>query len=202
MQAIKDSVSKEEILSANLDGQCLDEMGKISAEDREHLENWSLMGAALRDELPSRTDLDFAAKVMARVQAPELADQAKVEQRKARLISFRKVALVLGETVAAASVCMLTVFGYQTWNAGDSSLSDPVSSAVMGPVNGVNLASYQNRGGSGAISLDGSAEQLPDGQQVRELSAREQREFAQKRDAEAGRINTYLKGYVLDSAAN
>ena len=164
MQAIKDSVSKEEILSANLDGQCLDEMGKISAEDREHLENWSLMGAALRDELPSRTDLDFAAKVMARVQAPELADQAKVEQRKARLISFRKVALVLGETVAAASVCMLTVFGYQTWNAGDSSLSDPVSSA--------------------------------------ELSAREQREFAQKRDAEAGRINTYLKGYVLDSAAN
>ena len=92
---------------------------------------------------------------------------------------------------------MITIFGYQTWNAQDNvSLGNAVG--TMGTVSGVNLASYQNRAGGNAISLDQNVQPSSS----RQLTAQEQRELAQKREQEAERISNYLKGYVLNTASN
>ena len=91
---------------------------------------------------------------------------------------------------------MITIFGYQTWNADDNlSIGDAVS--TMGTVSGVNLASYQNRSNDHSISLDVSGNQ-----NQHRLSPNEQKELAQKREQEAERISNYLKGYVLNTASN
>ena len=197
------SADNLETLSANFDGAALDKLAsKLSAQDQQHLENWSAIGAVLRDELPTKTDFDFASKVMSVIGKEEKAvvqdDQAFVPQKTSglRFVSFKKLGIILTETVVAASVCMITIFGYQTWNAQDNvSLGNAVG--TMGTVSGVNLASYQNRAGGNAISLDQNVQSSS-----RQLTAQEQRELAQKREQEAERISNYLKGYVLNTASN
>lgn len=201
---INKSADKLETLSANFDGVALDKLAsKLSAQDQQHLENWSAIGAVLRDELPTKTDFDFASKVMSAIEKDEKAvvqdDQAFVPQKTSglRFVSFKKLGIILTETVVAASVCMITIFGYQTWNAQDNvSLGNAVG--TMGTVSGVNLASYQNRAGGNAISLDQNVQPSSS----RQLTAQEQRELAQKREQEAERISNYLKGYVLNTASN
>ena len=200
---INKSADNLETLSANFDGAALDKLAsKLSAQDQQHLENWSAIGAVLRDELPTKTDFDFATKVMSAIGKEEKAvvqdDQAFVPQKTSglRFVSFKKLGIILTETVVAASVCMITIFGYQTWNAQDNvSLGNAVG--TMGTVSGVNLASYQNRAGGNAISLDQNVQSSS-----RQLTAQEQRELAQKREQEAERISNYLKGYVLNTASN
>lgn len=200
---INKSADNLETLSANFDGAALDKLAsKVSAQDQQHLENWSAIGAVLRDELPTKTDFDFASKVMSAIGKEEKAvvqdDQAFVPQKTSglRFVSFKKLGIILTETVVAASVCMITIFGYQTWNAQDNvSLGNAVG--TMGTVSGVNLASYQNRAGGNAISLDQNVQSSS-----RQLTAQEQRELAQKREQEAERISNYLKGYVLNTASN
>ena len=202
---INKSADKLETLSANFDGEALDKLAsKLTSHEQQHLENWSAIGAVLRNELPNKTDFDFASKVMNAIkkdeQLPSQDDQAFVPQKTSGLhfISLKKLGSIGTETVVAASVCMITIFGYQTWNAQDNvSLGNAVG--TMGTVSGVNLASYQNRAGGNAISLDQNVQSATSSHQ---LSAQEQRELAQKREQEAERISNYLKGYVLNTASN
>ncbi|MGN0909498.1 MAG: RseA family anti-sigma factor [Succinivibrio sp.] len=197
MQDKNTAVNDEEILSANFDGEDLGRLHEVSAEDRRHLENWAAMGAALRGELPDHADMGFADAVMARIAREEPAEQPVAEpEKKVRMLSLRKLGFIFGQAVAAASICMVTIFGYQAWNADDNA-SDTQAVGTMGTIGGVNLASYQNRG-SGAITLDAQ----PQLQQAASLSPREQRDLAEKRQQEESRINNYLRGYVLDTASN
>ena len=194
-------VDRLETISSKFDGELQGSLPEtLSADEKAHLENWSVIGAALRGEMAEKTDFDFASKVMGRIaqEATPIVDQTKVqeEHKSLRFVSLKKLGLLFAETAVAASLCMITVFGYQTWNAEENlSIGDAVS--TMGTVSGVNLASYQNRNNDHAISLD-----VNGAQEQHRLSPQEQRELAQKREQEAERISNYLKGYVLNTASN
>jgi negative regulator of sigma E activity len=197
MQDKNTAVNDEEILSANFDGEELDRLHEVSAEDRRHLENWAAMGAALRGELPDHADMGFADAVMAKIQNGAQAEQPVAEpEKKVRVLSLKKLGFFLGQAVAAASICMVTIFGYQAWNADDNA-ADSQAVGTLGTIGGVNLASYQNRGGA-SISLDAQPQTSP----AATLTPREQRDLAEKRQLEESRINNYLRGYVLDTASN
>lgn len=198
------NADRNEQLSANLDGEELQNLHDLSHEDQKHLKNWAMIGAAMRGELAQKVDVNFADKIMAEISktAEPLEDQSKVEQQPVvkRFFNFKKLGFVAAQTAVAASICMVTVFGYQTWQAEDNmTLGDPAAVTTMGPVGGVNLASYSNRANPDhAIMLD----QAQNNGMQRQLSTKEQRELAQKREQEAERINNYLKGYVLNTASN
>lgn len=191
------AVNDEEILSANFDGEDLDKLHEVSEEDRRHLENWAAMGAALRGELADHADMGFADAVMSKIESGVQAGQPVAEpEKKVHVLSLRKLGFIFGQVAAAASICMVTIFGYQAWNADDNAAGTQAV-GTMGTIGGVNLASYQNRGGE-AITLDAQ----PQMQQGVQLSPREQRDLAEKRQQEESRINNYLRGYVLDTASN
>lgn len=202
------NADRNEQLSANLDGEELQNLHELSHEDQKHLKNWAMIGAAMRGELAEKVDMNFADRIMAEISRTETAepleDQSQVEQQPVikRFFNFnlKKLGFVAAQTAVAASICMVTVFGYQTWMAEDNmALGDPAAVTTMGPVGGVNLASYQNRTNPDhAIMLD----QTQNNGMQRQLTTREQRELAQKREQEAERINNYLKGYVLNTASN
>ncbi len=197
--------NRAESLCANFDGESLDNIPEtLSKEERTHLENWAAISAALHDDMAAKTDLDFASKVMASIatETEVVVDQTTVSQEKVatvethRFLNFKKIGLILTEAVVAASLCMVTVFGYQTWNAEDNmTIADAAS--TVGTVGGVNLASYQNRSNDHAISLDQNSVN-----NQRPLTAQEQKELAQKREQEAERISNYLKGYMMNTASN
>lgn len=204
-------VDRLETISAKFDGDLQGTLPEtLSAKERIHLENWSAIGAAMRGEMAEKTDFDFASKVMERIacEATPVVDQTSVklsnikqagikkEYKALRFVSLKKLGLLVAETAVAASLCMITVFGYQTWNAEDNmTIGEAVP--TMGTLSGVNLASYQNRSNDHAISLD-----VNGAQEQHRLSPQEQRELAQKREQEAERISNYLKGYVLNTASN
>ena len=194
-------IDRLENISSKFDGEVEGTLPEtLSVAEQVHLENWATIAAAVRNEMSVKPDFDFASKVMDRIaqEADPVIDQSSVtvEKRNLGFFSLRKLLLLLTETVVAASVCMITIFGYQTWNADDNlSIGDAVS--TMGTVSGVNLASYQNRSNDHSISLDVSGNQ-----NQHRLSPNEQKELAQKREQEAERISNYLKGYVLNTASN
>lgn len=197
MQDKNTAMNDVERLSANFDGEDLQHLHEVSEEDRGHLQKWAAIGAALRDELPSRTDMRFADEVMSRIEHDARVDQPAQDMiMKPRIISLRKLGFFFGQAVAAASICMVTIFGYQAFNADDNAAGNQAV-GTMGTVGGVNLASYQNKGGS-SIVLDAQ----PQNAQATQLSPREQRDLAEKRQQEESRVNNYLQGYVLDTALN
>lgn len=197
MQDKNTAMNDVERLSANFDGEDLQQLHEVSEEDRGHLQKWAAIGAALRDELPSRTDMRFADEVMSRIEHDARVDQPAQDMiMKLRIISLRKLGFFFGQAVAAASICMVTIFGYQAFNADDNAAGNQAV-GTMGTVGGVNLASYQNKGGS-SIVLDAQ----PQNAQATQLSPREQRDLAEKRQQEESRVNNYLQGYVLDTALN
>ena len=156
-------IDRLENISSKFDGEVEGTLPEtLSVAEQVHLENWATIAAAVRNEMSEKTDFDFASKVMDRIaqEADPVIDQSSVtvEKRNLGFFSLRKLLLLLTETVVAASVCMITIFGYQTWNADDNlSIGDAVS--TMGTVSGVNLASYQNRSNDHSISLDVSGNQ-------------------------------------------
>lgn len=202
----------------------------------EHMNNWSVIGSALRHELPPQVDFNFAAKVMARIQEeeqaapagsktasavqeqplpePELAvvpaepvDQSTVQQDKKAfrpvLMRFKKAAFFVGQFAVAASVAMVTIVGWQTYSAGVvPELADPASNAVMGPVSGLNLASYQNDGHDMVINLDQATRTQPPVQAMPDSAVRADNAEAlkQMQQQELERINTYVRGYVQHAA--
>lgn len=196
-------------ISAWYDGEDLPENGIVLGKsDRAHMQNWSLIGSVMRGELSVRAPASFADSVMAKIgesTAAPAVDQAEVSSRPVPAAKtffrgkWRRAAFFFTQAAVAASIAMVTVFGWQTWNAGDNfSLSDPAANAVMGPVS-VNLASYQSANTDKIINLDANIGQSVD---VRRARSPVNREIRQMQGREAERINAYLRGYVLNTAAN
>ncbi|MBQ3883807.1 MAG: hypothetical protein II731_02885 [Succinivibrio sp.] len=198
------NVDKEELKSALYDGENLPE-GKLelSENDVEHLQNWSLIGATLRNEMTDNTlKSDFASSVMDRIKdekiTPDLVDQTEVESVSYHSFKnvFKKVSFGIAQMAIAASVAAVTIIGYQTYNA-EGTVSNEVSAAsTIGAIGTANLASYQtNRKASNEIKLNQEKSE-------KESATANNIELKKQQKLEVERINNYIKGYVLDTASN
>jgi len=193
------NISREEADSALFDGENLPEHVELTDETREHMQNWSLIGATLRSEVPSDIKPDFSASVMARIAderiVPDTVDQAKVQKLASVKFKnmFRKVSFGLTQIAVAASVAAVTVIGYQTYNAEDEvSTEFPVSGAI----GSANLASYSTSAqGSKEISFDNRAISAASDRKV------DSEELKKQQSLEVERINNYIRGYVFDTAS-
>lgn len=253
---------------------------EVSADEmKRHLKNWSLIGAALRHELPARIDPNFADKVMARLEAEDDAPtaawvppqeqawvpplesestEAEVAERDLELptmlqgkwsqrapsqqvvaheyaalvtnmkaqaqsaefdqaalntqehqpikrslkLTFKRVSGLLGQAAVAAAVAVVAVFGIQLYNASQPEFEEPVAttaSTQVGPVTGLNLASYQNSDNDLLINPETVTQPQAQGSKNQDLSDAELRAEQQ---AELERINLYVQGYMLETAAN
>lgn len=256
---------------------------EVSADEmHRHLKRWSLIGAALRHELPERIDLNFSDKVMAQLDAesawvppaesawvppiestrdsdlPSMLQgkwsnpgplSAKSEHNVAHeyaalvsnlkaqraaadnaqrvavdfdqatlnksplnptknrhpVLTFKRVGSWLGQAAVAASVAVVAVVGVQLYNASQPELNNPVATSAVtqvGPVNGLNLASYQNSDND----LIMNPELMPQQPQVNTPESQNKdltdAEVRAEQKAELDRINLYVQGYMLETAAN
>ena len=251
---------------------------EVSADEmHRHLKRWSLIGAALRHELPERIDLNFSDKVMAQLDAesawvppaesawvppiestrdselPSMLqgkwsnpgplsansernvaheyaalvtnlkaqraavdnaqrvaadfDQATLNKtplkptRRHPVLTFKRVGSWLGQAAVAASVAVVAVVGVQLYNASQPELNTSAVTQV-GPVNGLNLASYQNSDND----LIMNPELMPQQPQVNTPENQNKdltdAEVRAEQKAELDRINLYVQGYMLETAAN
>lgn len=256
---------------------------EVSADEmHRHLKRWSLIGAALRHELPERIDLNFSDKVMAQLEAesawvppaesawvppiestrdsdlPSMLqgkwsnpgplsansehnvaheyaalvtnlkaqraaadfdaqhdaadfDQATLNKtplkptQRHRVLTFKRVGSWLGQAAVAASVAVVAVVGVQLYNASQPEINNPVATSAVtqvGPVNGLNLASYQNSDND----LIMNPELMPQQPQVNTPEDQNKdltdAEVRAEQKAELDRINLYVQGYMLETAAN
>lgn len=258
---------------------------EVSADEmHHHLKRWSLIGAALRHELPERIDLNFSDNVMAQIDAesawvppaesawvppiestrdselPAMLqgkwsapgplsatnserdvaheyealvtnlkaqraaadfnaqraaadfDQATLNtaphqpaRKRHPVLTFKRVGAWLGQVAVAASVAVVAVVGVQLYNASQPELDNPVATSAVtqvGPVNGLNLASYQNSDND----LIMNPELMPQQPQVNTTEAQNKdlsdAEVRAEQKAELDRINLYVQGYMLETAAN
>ena len=256
---------------------------EVSADEmHRHLKRWSLIGAALRHELPERIDLNFSDKVMAQLEAesawvppaesawvppiestrdsdlPSMLqgkwsnpgplsansehnvaheyaalvtnlkaqraaadfdaqhdaadfDQATLNKtplkptKRHRVLTFKRVGSWLGQAAVAASVAVVAVVGVQLYNASQPEINNPVATSAVtqvGPVNGLNLASYQNSDND----LIMNPELMPQQPQVNTPEDQNKdltdAEVRAEQKAELDRINLYVQGYMLETAAN
>ncbi len=274
---------------------------EVSADEmKRHLKNWSLIGAALRHELPPRIDLNFCDKVMAQLDAPDVnaditadvqaqawvppieaerasdlptmlqgkwrqpgplqpvpnqqqvaheyqalvanlkqadgiaadvsvADfdqaalnrpenqeqvvaQVKAAQKRRPQLSFSRslsrVGGLVGQIAVAASVAVVAVVGVQLYNASQPAYNDQVATTAatqVGPVNGLNLASYQNSDKDLIINPENLPQAQVKGNDAKSQNQGQDLTDAQLRaeqQAELERINLYVQGYMIDTAAN
>ena len=252
---------------------------EVSADEMQH---WSLIGAALRHELPERIDLNFSDKVMAQLEAesawvppaesawvppiestrdsdlPSMLqgkwsnpgplsansehnvaheyaalvtnlkaqraaadfdaqhdaadfDQATLNKtplkptKRHRVLTFKRVGSWLGQAAVAASVAVVAVVGVQLYNASQPEINNPVATSAVtqvGPVNGLNLTSYQNSDND----LIMNPELMPQQPQVNTPEDQNKdltdAEVRAEQKAELDRINLYVQGYMLETAAN
>ena len=255
---------------------------EVSADEmHRHLKRWSLIGAALRHELPERIDLNFSDKVMAQLDAerawvppaesawvppiestrdselPSMLqgkwsnpgplsansehnvaheyaalvtnlkaqraavdnaqrvaadfDQATLNKttlkpnKRHPVLTFKLVGSWLGQAAVAASVAVVAVVGVQLYNASQPELNNPVATSAVtqvGPVNGLNLASYQNSDNDLIMNPELMLQQpqvnTPEDQNKDLTDA----EVRAEQKAELDRINLYVQGYMLETAAN
>ena len=247
---------------------------EVSADEmHRHLKRWSLIGAALRHELPERIDLNFSDKVMAQLEAesawvppaesawvppiestrdsdlPSMLQgkwsnpgplSANSEQKVAHeyaslvanlnaqraaadfdqatlnsaphkptqrhpVLTFKRVGSWLGQAAIAASVAVVAIVGVQLYNASQPELNNPVATSAVtqvGPVNGLNLASYQNSDND----LIMNPELMPQQPQVNTPEDQNKdltdAEVRAEQKAELDRINLYVQGYMIETAAN
>lgn len=203
-------LSGKEELSARYDGEfSSDGMTCINEDEKSSLQKWSLIGATLRNELSPQVNLDIASKVadlIAKepvVSSIDQSDVSSVEVKKELKFEtktfakfMRKFGFVLSQTAVAASIAMVTVIGYQTWNAEDNLSQDPVAVSAFGPVSNVNLASYQTSQSNNSIRLGYNVYNTENS----ELHDREA-QIRSSQNQELERINNYIKGYVLSTAS-
>ena len=180
------------------------ELNLNDEEMKSHLENWSLIGSALRDELPEKVDMSIADNVMAAIADKEetvLEEQPKEAPDMSTFkvpAFFKKVSLYFTQIAVAASVAMVTIVGWQTYSAGEmSGVIEPASTNTMGAVGGLNLASFQSDDHEAVIHMNQVPRENATVAEHRQLSAKQLEELRQK---EIERVNSYVKGYVLNTA--
>ena len=207
MTDAKRNIVDLEKLSEIYDGEHFDEAFDCNDEKlRSHLDNWSLIGSALRDELPEKVDMSIADNVMAAIAAEAKEEKVLEEQPKefADISTFKvpaffkKVSLYFTQIAVAASVAMVTVVGWQTYSAGETSgIIEPASTSTMGAVGGLNLASFQSDDHEAVIHMNQVPRESASVVEHRQLNAKQLEELRQK---EIERVNSYVKGYVLNTA--
>lgn len=173
---------------------------------KSHLENWSLIGSALRNELPEKVDMSIADNVMAAI-ANDVKEEVVLEEQPKEAPDtstfkvpafFKKVSLYFTQIAVAASVAMVTIVGWQTYSAGEmSGVIEPASTNTMGAVGGLNLASFQSDDHEAVIHMNQVPREDATVAEHRQLSAKQLEELRQK---EIERVNSYVKGYVLNTA--
>ena len=191
---------QNEELSARYDGEDLpDEKLSFQGEDEKHLQAWSLIGATMRHELADEVNLSLADNIAAAIAKEELpvCDQAEVKTPRYSLWkAFHKIGFVVSQTAIAASIAMVTVIGYQTYNAVDNLSQEQAPVAALGPVSNVNLASYQSVPNNNVIHLgDGSYNGNGN------LNTARQVEIRNSQNKEMELINDYIRLYVLTPSA-
>ncbi len=199
------NVDKEELNSALYDGENLPHKNlNLSDDDLNHIQNWSLIGATLRNELPSKTvKSDFAASLMARIEdekiTPDLVDQTEVSEIPYHSFKtvLKKVSFGIAQMAIAASVAAVTIIGYQTYNAEGTVSNEVSATSAVGTIGSANLASYQtnNRQNTSEIKLN-SDKTGKDSASANNIELKKQQKL------EVERINNYIRGYVLDTALN
>ena len=167
---------------------------ELNDELKDHLNNWSLIGATLRDELPKQVNVSFADNLMAKIEQQKI----KPEPRKVSFnFTFKKVAFAVSQFAIAASVAAVTIIGWQTFNA-DEKLGVDSTSTSLGSVNGVNLASYQTSQTQKGIKLNQHYSDIDSKNGIK----MDEKEFRKQQALEVDRINNYIRGYVFTTASN
>ena len=167
---------------------------EFNDELKDHLNNWSLIGATLRDELPKQVNVSFADNLMAKIEQEKI----KPEPRKVSFnFTFKKVAFAVSQFAIAASVAAVTIIGWQTFNA-DEKLGVDSTSTSLGSVNGVNLASYQTSQTQKGIKLNQHYSDIDSKNGIK----MDEKEFRKQQALEVDRINNYIRGYVFTTASN
>ena len=167
---------------------------ELNDELKDHLNNWSLIGATLRDELPKQVNVSFADNLMAKIEQEKI----KPEPRKVSFnFTFKKVAFAVSQFAIAASVAAVTIIGWQTFNA-DEKLGVDSTSTSLGSVNGVNLASYQTSQTQKGIKLNHHYSDIDSKNGIK----MDEKEFRKQQALEVDRINNYIRGYVFTTASN
>ena len=116
-----------------------------------------------------------------------------------RLFTLKRVARFVSQAAIAATVAVFAIVGLQTYNAADPVISDPaatVATTTVGPVTGLSLASYQNSDNDVLMHV----EQMPSSH-VTNGNETYHSEVERQQKEELERINLYVQGYVLDTAA-
>lgn len=171
-----------------------DDKVELNDELKDHLNNWSLIGATLRDELPKQVNVSFADNLMAKIEQEKI----KPEPRKVSFnFTFKKVAFAVSQFAIAASVAAVTIIGWQTFNA-DEKLGVDSTSTSLGSVNGVNLASYQTSQTQKGIKLNQHYSDIDSKNGIK----MDEKEFRKQQALEVDRINNYIRGYVFTTASN
>ena len=167
---------------------------ELNDELKDHLNNWSLIGATLRDELPKQVNVSFADNLMAKIEQEKI----KPEPRKVSFnFTFKKVAFAVSQFAIAASVAAVTIIGWQTFNA-DEKLGVDSTSTSLGSVNGVNLASYQTSQTQKGIKLNQHYSDIDSKNGIK----MDEKEFRKQQALEVDRINNYIRGYVFTTASH
>ena len=167
---------------------------ELNDELKDHLNNWSLIGATLRDELPKQVNVSFADNLMAKIEQEKI----KPEPRKVSFnFTFKKVAFAVSQFAIAASVAAVTIIGWQIFNA-DEKLGVDSTSTSLGSVNGVNLASYQTSQTQKGIKLNQHYSDIDSKNGIK----MDEKEFRKQQALEVDRINNYIRGYVFTTASN
>ncbi len=201
-----------ESMSAFYDGEELPR-GRIEPDKlrqaRAHMQNWSLIGAVLRNETIAKTDTSFADAVASHVAAIDAQamdeEQQKVSLKSAikHVLSVRRIVSMAYNTAAAAAIAAVTVLGWQIYNASSlGSFVEPAADTTMvRPVGGINLASYQNDNRETVVRLN----QFDDNDSLRSSQggrSDNMQAVQLMREKELERINIYLRGYVLGAGEN
>lgn len=139
--------------------------------------------------MPDKTEGDQAS-----LNTPESLVQV-ARNKKAPLLNLKKIGLFVSQVAVAASVAVVAVIGLQTYNAAEQSMENMATTAStnVGPVVGLSLASYQSNDNDMVLNVDAIQKSDNDYYQA---------DIKQKRQEELDKINLYVKGYVLDTAAN
>lgn len=199
-----EQLERAELNSALFDGENLPEKVELNAEDKAQLDNFALIGAALRNDLPEQINLSIASSVMAQIEkeniVPEkvLDDQTQIQPAAFETIrlAFRKIGFGLAQAAIAASVAAVTIIGFQVMNVDDS-LDESAATATLGSIGSVSLASYSAEKTKSLDVIDRR------GEQKKENTARlNDAEIKKQQQLEVERINNYIRGYVFDTAAN
>ena len=173
---------------------------KVSEESLSHMQNWSLIGAALRNELPSKVNMSLADNVMAQIKNENIKPEpAKIKEilLPSFKIAFKKFSFGIAQVALAASVAAITIIGWQTYNA-DEGITGDKTTAPLGSVEGVNLASYQTVHNDKTLKFNDKSNQTQNLNEDKVNSA----ELKKQQSLEVERINNYIRGYVFDTASN